>query len=205
MEQIKIAQELLKVARQVMAGVSVSIGGFSPRNMWWIMSELNTVLARKYGHTITADLDGGTDVEAFKGVINFYLPADFTDMAEVANEVARLMNGIGNGIRGQVKTDRSKMYAVPVIRVVVTANPDEKFSAIRTSSMTYTTWGRILEGLGLNAKYDVKNDEMPSSEYVRAYLANIQSMNSDLVIFARQILKMATAADRHGYKTIVWG
>lgn len=193
-----------RVARSRMAGVSVGIKDYEAKDMYWLKSQLYQAL-HEFGHNIDIDTDGNTSVVDYKGTLNIYIKNP-----EIVEKVLRKTEDFAGhfgmvGMRGKVRQDMSNSRNIPVVRVDIESNEDEKFTGLTDTSMMYSTWREILDYLGFD-KVNEESGNMPIHHYLYAMKDKSYSVWPDnkLKAFAWQIADMCREALNHGYKDISW-
>ena len=194
-----------KVARNLTSGVEISIRGYNPTDLGWVMHQLYQGL-RDFGRKIDIQPDGTTSTEDFTGTINIYVK----DPEDVNNVRVSAWDVIGHfglvGIDAKVRQDVSKMRNMPVVRVDVMKNSEQ--GGLEGTNITYSTWREILDHLGLTDE-DEQAGSMPINIYLSAAITHpkeeYENDMNRLNRYIGQISDMAKKAKARGYKDIVWG
>jgi len=218
MERNKIASDLMKMARTVLAGVNVGLDLGDPRDIGELAYKLNIQdLYKNFGRDVQAEADG-TDYFDYTGTINVYTELSFDERSD---ESLRLQDKIDKVVgvwtskreREGFKFDgpywdESRMTKKLVLRIPVRKNPDEALAEMMSSGMAYSTWGSILERLqrfgGLSKKHDEMAGSMPISEFVKA-AREVTLRNDKESKFIDQIIRMIKVGKKHGAKELRWG
>jgi hypothetical protein len=171
------ARELLKIAREMVAGVSVGIGGFNPLDMSEILfHHVMGPVAKAMGsdwHPQKADYDGGTRPSGFTGTLNIYIDND--------DQMAKVLQAL-----------------------IVRANPEAKYEKMGQTEvhMTETTWGRILDAAGLNVSSQA--GDLPLRQVQKA-LEQAETDDSKVSRFMNVVINIAKIGQKLGYKSMSWG
>jgi hypothetical protein len=193
-----------KIARSLLAGVSVFVKDFKSKDMLSIEQNIQKGLKGFGEQNYRVELDGGTYSDDHTGTVNVYV-----NNPDFADKIFRdLSDWVGHlhlvGINGRVRLETSKSTQGPVVRVEIIKNEDEKFGGMSSTDITYSTWRSVLDWLGLDAVAE-ESGSMPIRDYLAAYKHPADfSGKAKEAVFARQIAMMATTALKHGYKEIAW-
>lgn len=204
-----IERDLTKLARQVLAGVSVGLDLGDPRDIGTLAYQMNPDLYKKFGRDVDAEADG-SDYFKYEGIINVYVNVDNPEEIKPAVEkVVKAWMSKMKGFRfGKLSWDKSSFRGTPVLRVRVTDNPDSELAEMMSSQMTYSTWGSILARLqrfgGLSEKHDGMSGSMPIREFVKA-AREVTLTNDKESRFIDQIIRMIKVGLKRGAKELRWG
>lgn len=205
-DHVELYRIACRVAGYKTAGVSVSIDGYHPRNLGWLYWQARDELGKRLGDVIDWDksgVDGTSNDEAMTGTINFYLKGLTNQQASaVAAEVKKLEQKF-RCYTSKVWIDTSKMFGVPTVRMAVTANDDAGMANLSSSSMTYTTWGHILEGLGLPADQESVQQGSARIQDFLGLAAKAHLFGKEQA-FLQQVVDTATLALKNGYRELSW-
>jgi hypothetical protein len=194
-----------RVARSVIAGVSVGVKDYKSKDMGWIQESIQRGLRGFGERNYHVDLDGGTYDEQHTGTVNVYVDSpDFTQ--KIFDDLSSWVRHMSYaGVYGSVKLDTSRTTHGPVVRVEIVKNDDEKFYGMESTGITYSTWRMVLDWLGFSGDVDEQAGSMPIRDYLAAFRRPATSDVPDKVaVFAQQIARMATNALKHGYREISW-
>jgi len=202
------ARELLKLARDMVAGVSVGIDGFNPLDMSEILFQhVMEPVAKAMGsewHPQKADYDGGTNPSGFTGTLNIYIDNDeqMAKVLPVLKDVSRDLDK--KGVKVVLKKDKSRMNEGDVIRLIVKANSEAKYEKMGQTEihMTQTSWSRILEAAGLDD--DSMAGDLPLRQIQRA-LERASTDDMKLNRFINVVINIAKIGQKLGYKSMSWG
>jgi hypothetical protein len=205
------ARELLKIARDIVAGVNVSIDGLDPLNMSEILyRHVIKPVAKAMGSDwdlMKATYDGDTNPYAFTGTLNIYVGDDEKQQAKVLQALRKVYHELerDKGVKVAIKRDISRMTGGPVYRFIIRANPEAKYEKMGQTdvSMTYTTWMQILKAAGLE-NLDEQAGSMSLREMQRA-LETAVSGDPKVDRFLSVVLKMTKIGQKLGYKDMMWG
>ena len=193
-----------KVAKMFVAGVSIGVKGYDPKDVYWVEMQLGQALFGFDRKQINIDTDGNTSPSDYTGTINIYVqdPEIVNAVVHKAWDVVTHLQLVG--IRGKVRQDVSRMTKGPVVRVDVESNKDSEFVDLMDTHITYSTWRSVLDWMGFTSKNE-EAGSMPIQEYLSAYQkpADFAGKQKE-AMFARQIAEMAKAALRRGYREISW-
>ena len=193
-----------RVAKSVTAGILVGVKGFAPKDIFWVETRFSEGM-RDFGRNVRVTEDGRTSALEFTGTINIYV-VDESLVKLVLSRADDIMTHLGHifKIIGRVRQDVSQMTKQAVIRVEIQQNPDEEFSELIETSITYSTWRSILDWLGFN-DVNEEHGSMQISDYLHSYFkpGDFEGKQKEAV-FARQIAVMGKAAMKRGYKEISW-
>jgi hypothetical protein len=202
------ARELLKIAREMVAGVSVGIGGFNPLDMSEILfHHVMGPVAKAMGsdwHPQKADYDGGTRPSGFTGTLNIYIDND-DQMAKVLQALKGVFRDLDEkGVKLAIKKDTSRMTEGDVLRIIVRANPEAKYEKMGQTEvhMTETTWGQILDAAGLNVSSQA--GDLPLRQVQKA-LEQAETDDSKVSRFMNVVINIAKIGQKLGYKSMSWG
>ena len=206
---MKEVRELLRLAREMVAGVSVSISGFNPLNMSEILYNYVTEpVAKAMGPAwdmTKATYDGGTSPSGFTGTLNIYIDND-DQMAKVLQALRGVFRDLEErGVKVAIKKDKSRMTDGDVIRFTVRANSEAKYEKMGQTElhMTVTTWSQMLNAAGLQGV-----NAMAGSASVREMERAFDSAKTSDMKLSRYIdiiKNIIDVAKKLGYKELFWG
>jgi hypothetical protein len=216
------AQDILKLARSVVAGVSVGLDLPDAREVGSLAYQMNYDIGKKFKTggpwgDVVAEADGG-DYFKFEGTINVYVLVD--DAENLKASVEKIVKAWQSKLKGEgfrfgssrwnLSNSWKRKNGEPalVLRVQVTKNPDEEIAEMQSSQMTYGTWGSILARLqrlgGLSDKHDAMSGEMPIKEFIKA-VRDVTLIGDKESRFIDQIIRMIKVGLKRGAKEIRWG
>jgi len=205
------AKEILRLAREMIAGTTISIQGFNPLNLGEIEYKyVMPAIAKAYGRGWNPDMvsvDGSSNYSGFVGTINVYAKDEQQEAAALKALRDVLSELAGKNIKTQFKMDYSRLREMSVVRFDVRSNPEAKYEKLGQTELhiTYTTWGEVLEAAGLADEFRADQAGDAPAGYILKAMSSARTSDPKVSRMIDVVLKMALVAKKLGYKSISWG